>query len=223
MPNSAACLTILRGTGCPGPNDKGVDISDLISMVTEQLGAGGLGQIAGMLGTNEEGASSALSTALGALTGALARNSSEPKGAAALDAALEKDHDGSIFDNIGGFLGNVAAGPGAGILGHVLGRQEKAVSQEIGKQSGLDLSQATGLLQTVAPLLMGALGKKKREEGLDAGGLAGLLAGEKEKVQESASGGLSSLLGMIDAGSAMGFLAKAASMLGALFGGKKSG
>jgi hypothetical protein len=191
-------------------------------MVTQQLGGGGLGQIAGMLGTDEDGASSALTTALGALTGALARNSSEPKGAAALDAALEKDHDGSIFDNLGGFLGDVASGPGAGILGHVLGRQQNAVSSEIGNQSGLNLSQVTGLLQTVAPLLMGALGKQKREQGLDAGGLAGLLAGEKAKVEESASGGLSSLLGMIDAGAAMGFLAKAASMLGGLFGGKKS-
>ena len=191
-------------------------------MVTQQLGGGGLGQIAGMLGTDENGASSALTTALGALTGALARNSSEPKGAAALDAALEKDHDGSIFDNIGGFLGNVASGPGAGILSHVLGRQQSAVADEIGNQSGLSLSQVTGLLQTVAPLLMGAIGKKKQEEGLDAGGIAGLLAGEKAKVEESASGGLSSLLGMIDAGAAMGFLAKAAGMLGGLFGGKKT-
>jgi hypothetical protein len=191
-------------------------------MVTGQLGAGGLGQIAGMLGTNEEGASSALTTALGVLTGALARNTSEPEGAAALDAALEKDHDGGIFNDLGGFLGNIASGPGAGILGHVLGGQEKAVSSEIGKQSGLDASQVTGLLQTVAPLLMGALGKKKREEGLDAGGVAGLLAGEKEKVEESASGGLSSLLGMIDADSAMSFLGKAAGMLGGLFGRKKS-
>lgn len=188
--------------------------------MTQQLGAGGLGRIAGMLGTSEEGASSAITTALGALTGALARNSSEPKGAAALDGALQRDHDGSIFDNLGGFLGNVASGPGAGILGHLLGKQQPAVTQEISTQTGLNLSQATGLLQTVAPLLMGALGRKKQEEGLDAGGVAGLLAGEKAKVEESASGGLGSLLSMIDAGSAMGFLGKAASMLGGLFGRK---
>ena len=137
---------------------------------------------------------------LSVLTGALARNSEKEEGAAALDAALEKDHDGGILDDVTGFLGNVASGPGAGILGHVLGRQQEPVAKEIARESGLDMGQVLTLMTTVAPLLMGALGRKKKEEGLDSTGLASTLAAEKEQAQQSTGLDLGSLLGMFTGG-----------------------
>jgi hypothetical protein len=190
--------------------------------VTGQLGTDGLAKIAGMLGTDEESASKAVYTSVGAMTAAMARNSSDPNGAAALDRALEEDHDGSIFDNLGDFLGNVGGGPGAGILGHVFGGQQEPVAKEISSQSGLDIGKVTTLLTTVAPLLMGALGKKKRDEGLDAGGLAGMLDGERSKVEQS--GGLGGLLGMLggltgggsQSSGGGGLLSKITGMLGGL-------
>ena len=45
------------------------------------------------------------------LTGALARNAAKPAGAASLDQALAKDHDGSILDKVGDFLGNAGDAP----------------------------------------------------------------------------------------------------------------
>ena len=50
----------------------------------------------------------------------MARNTSNQQGAESLHNALQKDHDGSILDNLGGFLNNAQSGPGAGILRHVL-------------------------------------------------------------------------------------------------------
>jgi len=151
-----------------------------------------------LIGSDEQKTSSALTSTLSVLTGALARNSEEEKGAAALDAALDKDHDGGILGDIGGFLGNVATGPGMGILGHVLGSKQEPVAKEIAKDSGLDIGQVMTVMSAAAPLLMGVLGSKKKEDGLDAGGLAGMLAGEKQQVEQQ--GGIGSLLGLLGGG-----------------------
>ena len=157
------------------------------------------------------------------------RNSEKEEGAAALDAALEEDHDGGILDDITGFLGNVASGPGAGILGHVLGKQQEPVAEEIAKDSGLDMGQVLTLMATVAPLLMGALGKKKKEEHLDPAGVASTLAVEKEKAQQESGLDLGSILGMFTGsgsgdsggGGGGGLLSKVGGLLSGFF--KKSG
>jgi hypothetical protein len=78
------------------------------------------------------------------------------------------------------------------------------------------------LLMTLAPLLMGALGKAKQEQGLDALGLSSMLAGEAKQIQQGASGGLGSLLGMVGgAGGLMGVLGKALPFLKGLLGRKQ--
>ncbi|MBN2113436.1 MAG: DUF937 domain-containing protein [Acidimicrobiia bacterium] len=197
-------------------------MANLIDLVTSQLGSGGLSAIAGQLGIGEDKAQSAVQTGLSVLTGALARNAAKPAGAASLDQALAKDHDGGIFDRIGDFLGNAAGGPGAGILGHVLGRQQGAVTAAVGQQTGLSPQQSGNLLVTLAPLVMGALGKMKAQQGLDASGVAGALAAEKQQIEQGASGGLAGLLSMVGgAGGAAGILGKLMGFLKGLFG-KKS-
>lgn len=190
--------------------------------MTSKLGGGGLSAIAGQLGVGEDKASGAVQTALSVLTGALAKNAARPNGAASLDAALAKDHDGSILDKLGDLIGNPSAGPGAAILGHVLGRKEGAVTAAIGQETGLSQEQSGNLLATLAPMLMGALGRAKQEQGLDAGGLSGMLAGESRQIQQNASGGLGNLLGMVGGASGiMGLLGKALPFLKGLFGGRK--
>ncbi len=79
----------------------------------------------------------------------------------------------------------------------MLGRKQPAVAAAVGQETGLSKQQTGNLLTTLAPLLMGALGKTKQEQGLDASGLAGMLAGESKQIQQSASGGLGNLLGMV--------------------------
>ena len=170
--------------------------------MTSQLGSGGLSAIAGQLGIGQDKAQGAVQTGLSVLTGALARNAAKPSGAASLDQALAKDHDGSIFDKVGDFLGNAAAGPGAAILGHVLGKKQDSVTAAVGQQTGLSPQQSSNLLVTLAPLVMGALGKMKAQQGLDASGVAGALATESQQIEQSASGGLGGLLSMVGAAGA---------------------
>lgn len=170
----------------------------LVNTVIKQLGSGGLATIAGQLGMSQKDAKGAVGTAVSVLTGALAVNAAKPEGAQALDAALARDHDGSIFDNLTGFLGNVAGGQGAGILGHVLGGAQPQVQQAIAEKSGLSLDKVMPLLITVAPLVMGALGKMKKDKKLDADAVATTLAKEQATVvKKDKNDLLGSVLGML--------------------------
>lgn len=90
----------------------------------------------------------------------------------------------------------------AGILGHVLGAQQNPVQDAISKALGLDARKVGMLMTFVAPLIMGALGKAKRQQNLSANGLTDLLNRERQTIEqqvpEAASGG--GLLGLLGAG-----------------------
>jgi hypothetical protein len=197
-----------------GPTEKGEAIAGVIDLVKSQLGPGGLSAIAGRLGIGQDKAEGAVQTGLSVLTGALARNAAKPAGAASLDQALAKDHDGSIFDKVEGFLGDAASGPGGAILGHVLGRRQSSVTAAVGQQTGLSAQQSSNLLVTLAPLVMGALGKMKAQQGLDASGVAGALATEKAQIEQGASGELGGVLGMVSGGGAAGLMGMLKGLLG---------
>jgi hypothetical protein len=101
-------------------------MSTLFEQLAEQLGPTVTQQIGRSLGVGEEQAGSAVSAAVPMLLGGLARNTADPQGASALLGALDRDHDGSVLDDVGGFLGGggAATANGAGILEHVLGNKQ---------------------------------------------------------------------------------------------------
>ena len=198
----------------------------LFDLVTQTLGSGGTRRIGQQLDLDEGSAAKAISGALPVLVGALARNSSSARGAGDLASALDRDHDGSILDDIGGFLGGgQAASSGAGILKHVLGDRQNQVERGLGQASGLDSGKAGQLLSMLAPIVMGALGRAQRSRGLDAGGIGSMLGQERRRI-ERREPGLSGVLGnLLDAdgdGSVVDDITKiGGSLLGGLLGGRR--
>jgi hypothetical protein len=196
-------------------------MSSILDLLTSQLGGGAIDQIARSVGGNREQVGSVVSGALPVLMGALAKNAASREGAAGLAGALERDHDGSILDNLGAFLGGGDASPGQAILGHVLGGRQPVVERSLAKSSGLDIGQVGQILAMLAPLVMGMLGKQKRQAGLDIGGLAEMLGGERKRMErkEAGLGGLlGSLLDSDGDGSAADDIAKiGGGLLGKLF------
>ncbi len=156
--------------------------SSLIDLLGEQLLSGQLSQIAGQLGTDEGTARQAVPAALGTLMGGLARNSAQPSGAEALLGALNRDHDGSVLNDLRGAIRGAEAGPGAGILRHVFGERERQVESGLGQATNLSSAQTAQLLKMLAPLVLGALGKAQRQGGFDSRGLAGMLGRERSTV-----------------------------------------
>jgi hypothetical protein len=170
----------------------------LLDMLQSQLQGEPTAQLGRQLGTDEGTAQKAVGAALPALMAALAGNASRGEGAASLAKALEKDHDGGILDDLTGFLGRQDTRDGEGILKHALGARRQTVETEVAKQSGLDTSAVSGLLPMLAPLVMGALGREKRNQGLDIGGLTSMLSGEGQRAKEMAPGALGLLGGLLD-------------------------
>ena len=153
-----------------------MESSDVLGSLMGQLGGGGIEEIGRSVGLSGGDVTNVLAGALPAIMVGLTRNASSSSGAAGLLGALDRDHDGSVLDDVMGYLGgggNLAAG--AGILGHVLGGRQPNVERAVSNSSGVDMASVTKILAMVAPLIMGALGKAKRQQGFDASGLAAAL------------------------------------------------
>jgi hypothetical protein len=146
---------------------------DIIGELMKQPSGGALSQIGQRIGADKGTTQSAIAAALPALVTALARNASRPGATEALDQALERDHDGSILDDLVGSFGggHLASGAGGSILGHVPGGQRGAVETRLGQNLGLASATIGTLLETLAPLVRGAFGRAGQQEGLGAGSL----------------------------------------------------
>ena len=149
---------------------------DFTNLIQGAMGQQIVGSAAKQLGINESQAQTAVAAAVPFLLSALNKNA-QGGGAEGISNALNQ-HDGSILDNLSGFLGQGGnQQDGLGILGHVLGNKQQNVESAISQQSGLNMGQVTQILALVAPIVMGYLGKQKQSAGLDSNGIAGLLGG----------------------------------------------
>jgi hypothetical protein len=200
-------------------------MGSLLETLNNQIGGDTIRQISQVLGADEGATGSAVQAALPLLVSALARNSARPEGADSLSQALSNDHDGSILDNLSGFLSSAGSGAGDGILQHILGSKRGAVETGLSNASGLDAGTISKLLPILAPIVMGALGRTQRQHGLDAQGLNGLLENERQKAASTAPPAFGMLTQMLDAdgdGSVMDDIAKmGGGLLGNLLGGSK--
>src|SRR5262245_33460759 len=96
----------------------------LMDVLGAALGGDVQEQLGQRVGADSQTTSQAIQAALPMILSGLTRNAAQPGGATSLHAALERDHDGSVLDNLSGFFqGSVSgrAANGAGILEHVLG------------------------------------------------------------------------------------------------------
>ena len=198
----------------------------LLDLISQQLDSGAIAKLSQQIGADEAATSKALSGALPMMVSALAKNTQSSGGANALLGALDRDHDGSVLDDVMGFLGQggQSASLGEGILRHMLGGRQAPAQDAIGRMSGLDAGQVGQLLSLLAPLVLGALGKQKQQKGLDAGGLSDLLGGERRRAEEAEPNAMGMLGKLIDSdgdGEVGDDLARIGmGMLGKMFGGK---
>lgn len=198
--------------------------NSILGDLQRSLGPDTIQKLSQQLGTDPGATSNAISLALPVLISSLSRNASNPQGAADLDRALGA-HDGSVVNNFGGNLGGLLGGGGIGgaILGHILGNRRGPVEQGVGRASGLDGAQVAQLLTLLAPLVMGVLGKMKREKGIGADKLPEVLDQSRAEIEQQApgAGGLGGMLDSNGDGQIADDLARlGTSVFGGLFGGK---
>ena len=175
----------------------------LEDLLGQQKGGEAVNQISSQIGASPTVTNMAIQMALPMIMNSLANNAKEPQGAESLNNALQQ-HDGGILDNLGGFLGGgstqqpTPSSDGLGILGHIFGGNQGAVAQQVSQKSGMDISQVATLFITLAPIVMGFLGKKKQEQNLDAGGLQNMLGEQQQTMQSSGNPMMDMVSGMLD-------------------------
>jgi hypothetical protein len=142
----------------------------------------------------------AVETAVPLLLGALQRNAATEGGASSLLGALDRDHDGSILDDLAGFLGQGTNAAQGRSLDHIFGGRRGGVEGAVARRSGLDGGQVMQLLMMLAPLVLGALGRARRQPGANAGagGLGDLLGGAMGRMQQQKPGLGGMLGGLLD-------------------------
>ena len=163
---------------------------DFTQILNSDLGKQIIDGIGQKTGTSEKETKAVVTEGMPVLFGMLQKNASE-KGAAGILDAL-KQHDGSILENISGFLGGADGADGEKILGHILGAKKNDVEKAISQKSGVDLGSVAKILPLLAPIVMGYLGKSNKSGGgMDLGSiLGGLMGGGK-------SGGGSDILSSV--------------------------
>ncbi len=172
---------------------------DIIGMIKENLMKPEiLDKLGASVGASPEQVRKVTDFALPAILGGMTDNSQTRAGAESLALALEQ-HEDEPVDDLAGFIDQVDSEDGRKILGHVLGSEQPRVESALARNTGLDIGQISGLLKQLAPLLLGALGRQKKEDGLGVSDLTGLLTRLTNQEDESPACGLSSLLSRLDA------------------------
>jgi hypothetical protein len=193
----------------------------LLEMLQQRLGSQAVDQLGRKIGADSGTTGNAIDAALPLLLSAMASNATNGAQAQSLHTAVAEDHDGSILDDVPGYLNRAETGPGAGILRHVLGGKQPAVETGLSQVTGLEAGKAGQLLTMLAPLVMGALGRAQQERGLDPGGLSTLLVGEQEHLKQSAPGVMGALGRFLDRDSDGSVMDDVGGLLGKTFGGKR--
>jgi len=172
-------------------------MSSLMDLLQSTIKDSSISQLSKQLGQDEQTTSSAIDSALPMLIGALKRCTAQDAGAG-LNKALEKKHDGRILDDVAGYVKQNDQADGRGILGHILGQNRDAAAMVLGAQSGIGESKAASLMATLAPVVLGALGKAKAQKDLGGGDLTRLLADESESLEQRSPSVMGALSGLLD-------------------------
>jgi len=182
-----------------------------------------LGQLAEQVGGNEGQVKNGVMAALPAMLTALSKNTGTEKGAQELSNALETKHDGSILNNLSGYLSNPDLKDGAGILNHLFGSQTSNVANAVSQSSGLDSNGSMKMLQMLAPVLMGMLGQQKKQNNLDAEGIGNLtsMLASNFGSEAGASGIMDVVTNLLDANKDGNVMDDIMGMVGKLFSGNK--
>lgn len=163
---------------------------DLTKIIGSLMADGSaLEEMAKKVGAHPQEIQKAAGVGIPTLVAALNKNAQDEKEKASLSKALDA-HSNDPVDNVSGFLKGVDLADGQKMLGHILGKDKTKAETNIAKSSGLSSTQVSSLLSMLAPVLLGALGQKKKEENIQEDNLARLTGSLGGLLSGSASGGL---------------------------------
>jgi hypothetical protein len=173
---------------------------NLIDLLERLLGSNDvLSRLGALIGLSPENTKGVIGAAVPALLASLVGLAQRPEGRDRLAAAVQSQ-DTSVLDNVAGVLSGgreqSLIDSGGGLLTSLFGAGKvDGLASAIGRSCGINQSSAGSLLGALAPVVLGALGREQRSQGLDAQGLGRLLTSQKDSIVQALPAGLASALG----------------------------
>jgi outer membrane protein OmpA-like peptidoglycan-associated protein len=174
----------------------------ILDSITRSITPDTVSRVASFLGESPGAVSSGLGATVPALLVGLLDKTRDPtEQRALLDLVRDPANDGSALREPVTLVNSLAGGSSLGSLAsrfltQLFGNRSAAVTDLIAQTAGVQRSSASSLLAMAAPLLLGVLRERVRNEGLDAGGLTNLLGAERDRIVAAAPAGLASALGL---------------------------
>ncbi len=170
----------------------------------EQLGSvlmnqNSVEQISRQVGLDNNQTQNVLGQAIPAILSGLLRNSKQQSGLADLFGALVKDHDGGILGQMGDLIQNPGLAKGDGMLGHILGNKRATLQNQIGQSNGIDMQKIAKIFAIAAPIIMGVIGKQRRQNDWNMSGLSDALTKTNQNFRQKNEREMGLIERMLDA------------------------
>jgi OOP family OmpA-OmpF porin len=169
--------------------------SSLISTLMNSLDRTSIGDVAARLGESEESVSRGLGSSFAAILSGMANKTGETGTTRQLFDLITAAPTDSL-NLASADAPSPLADLGRRMLPMVFGGNQSAISEAIGRTSGLSFSSASRLLSMAAPLVLGFLSRRVRDEGMTLSGFTGMLQRESADLRSHLPASLSSLIGI---------------------------
>ena len=169
---------------------------NLVSAVSRFLTPEMIGKIASVSGLDRSTTQSAVGACVPALLNGLSELATKPGGARQIADAIAEQPAG-MLSNLAQTLGGASmpAEKGTGLLSSLFGGGVlNTLISTLSRFVGIGEGSTRALLGLLAPVVLGVLGREQRAAGLETGGLARMLMGQKDQIAAAMPVGLSDLL-----------------------------
>lgn len=178
-----------------------------MDMVKAAISSSGVAdQIGSAVGLDRSKTNSAIDAAIPVLLSGMMKKASTPSGASELSNMFKKqDAEPSILDNLGSLVSGGTSSKllsmGASLLPWFLGSSQSSIVSVLMKLFGIGDKGALGLLGSLAPIVMGVVGKQaKTAGGFDPGVLTNLLGSQSNLLSSALPNELKGVMGLADVG-----------------------
>jgi hypothetical protein len=169
---------------------------NLVSAISRFLTPELIGKMSSVSGLDRSTTQSAVGAFVPAILSGLADLAAKPGGARQLADAIAEQPTG-MLSNLAQTLGgaSMSAEKGGGILSSLLGGGVlNTLVSTLSRFVGIGEGSTRTLMGLLTPVVLGVLGREQRAAGLETGGLARILMGQREQIAASMPVGLSDLL-----------------------------
>ena len=178
---------------------------NLLKLLQDQMGSAVVDQASKFLGESASNTSSGIGALLPSLLGGLMSKGSTESGASGImDMITKGNHDGGVLENLGNVFSGGSSTSNFMNAGSLLtsalfgGSKLGSVLDVVTKATGMRRSSSSSLMNLLAPIVMGMIGKQVKSGGLNASGLMNMLMGQKDHVASALPAGMGSVLGFAD-------------------------